>query len=71
MGPLEPFAGKVVLERRDEFPLCPACDLPLARILWHKIRGGPAMLAYAVVLSCGGCRTMLDVLASSPGHAVG
>lgn len=71
VDPLAPFAGKIALERHEEFPLCPACDVPLTRLCWHKIRGGPPMLPYVVVLSCGGCRTMLDVVASSPRHAVG
>jgi hypothetical protein len=59
---VEPFAGKVVLEWTNDVPLCPACERPLARVCWHKIRGGPAVLPYTVVLSCGGCLTLLDVL---------
>lgn len=65
---MQPYTGKVGLERRHEIPLCPACGLPLARIHWHKIRGGPSTLPYTVVLSCGGCRTLLDVLSGSASH---
>lgn len=68
---MEPFTGKIVLEQRAEFPLCPGCALPLARVSWHKIRGGPRTVAYTVLLSCAGCRTLLDVLSSGAKHAAG
>lgn len=65
---MEPFAGKIVLERTDAPPLCSACGVPLVRMWWHKIRGGPATLPYTVVLSCGGCRTLIDVLTGGGGN---
>lgn len=59
---MQPFDGKIVLERRDEFPLCAGCGLPLHRIRWHKIRGGPSTFPYTVILSCAGCGYALEFL---------
>ena len=67
---MHPFTGKIFLEERTEYPLCPWCDAPLARIHWHRIRGGPALLHYVVVLSCGACRAVLDVLEGGGGDGV-
>jgi hypothetical protein len=60
---------KIALDAQtDLLPRCPWCEVPLQRIAWHKIRGGPTV-GYLVVLSCGICRGMLDALADTPRHA--
>lgn len=57
-----PFTGKIAIAESTAHPLCPWCEAPLARIHWHKVRGGPALLNYVAVLSCTACRAVLDIL---------
>lgn len=63
VGLVESFTGKVALEESLAHPLCPWCQGPLDLIHWHKIRGGPMLVPYVLVLSCAVCRGVLDVLA--------
>ena len=64
---MQPFAGKIILEEDAAHPMCPWCETPLARIHWHKIRGGP-LLNYVAVLSCAACRGVFDVLEGGGGN---
>lgn len=66
---MQPFTGRIALAEGAGHPLCPSCGLPLARLHWHKVRGGPP-LAYVVILSCGGCGALFDLLAGGGGDAV-
>ena len=65
---VQPFTGKIVLEEAATPPRCPACEAPLDRLHWHKIRGGPSLMHYVVVLSCPGCRGVLDILEGGGGN---
>lgn len=65
---MQPFASKIVLDQETAHPLCPRCEAPLARIGWHRIRGGPFALHYVVVLSCGACHAVLDILEGGGGN---
>ena len=61
------FSGKIVLDEARDHPLCPCCDAPLSRLHWHKVRGGPSLVHYVVVLACPGCRGVLDILEGGGG----
>ena len=65
---MQPFTDKVALEPDEAHPLCPWCGTPLARVHWHRIRGGPSLLHYVAVLSCAACRGVLDVLEGGGGN---
>ena len=66
---VQPFTDKIALEPAEAHPLCPWCETPLARMHWHRVRGGP-LLHYVAVLSCAACRGVLDVLEGGGGDGV-
>jgi uncharacterized protein with PIN domain len=53
---------KITLEHSEQPPVCPHCHATLTEIAWHKIRGGPPMMAYTAVLSCPHCHKALGAM---------
>ena len=58
------MSEKPRLEQSEMPPVCPHCKTSLRSVQWHKVQGGPGMIAYLVLLSCPHCKAMLGAAAS-------
>jgi hypothetical protein len=55
---------KPLLEESEQPPICPHCNVPLRKLDWHRVRGGPMSISYLVLISCGSCRALLGSAAT-------
>ena len=53
---------KPQLEESTHPPLCPHCKAPLRKLDWHKVKGGPSLMSYVALVSCGACRMLLGTV---------